>query len=116
MLGAALADVQAIVGTMVGSLTDAMGEVTQMYKVGQNSTRLLMAAGDLVIGWLLLRQAQVALAALDKAPGERDAAFYRGKVAAARFFTAQVLPTLHAQRLIAESIDNSLMDVAETEF
>ncbi|HEX3829244.1 MAG TPA: acyl-CoA dehydrogenase [Sporichthyaceae bacterium] len=116
LLGTALADVQAIIGTMVGSLTDAMGEVTAMYQVGQNTTRLLMAAGDLVIGWLLLRQAQVALAALDKAPGQRDTAFYRGKVAAARFFAAQVLPTLHAQRLIAEGIDNSLMAVAESEF
>jgi hypothetical protein len=116
LLGAALADVQAIVGAMVGSLTDAMGEVTEMYQVGQNTTRLLMAAGDLVIGWLLLRQAEVAPRALDNLPGERDAAFYRGKVAAARFFATQILPTLHAQRLIAESVDNSLMDVAETEF
>jgi hypothetical protein len=116
LLGAALADVQAIVGTMVGSLTDAMGEVTQLYKVGQNTTRLLMAAGDLVIGWLLLRQAEVALRGLDNLPGAKDEQFYRGKVAAARFFATQVLPTLHAQRVIAESIDNSLMDVAESDF
>jgi hypothetical protein len=116
LLGAALADVQAIVGTMVGSLTDAMGEVTQLYKVGQNTTRLLMAAGDLVIGWLLLRQAEVALRGLDNLPGAKDEQFYRGKVAAARFFATQVLPTLHAQRLIAESVDNSLMDVAESDF
>jgi hypothetical protein len=116
LLGAALADVQAIVGTMVGSLTDAMGEVTQLYKVGQNTTRLLMAAGDLVIGWLLLRQAEVALRALDNLPAAKDEQFYRGKVAAARFFATQVLPTLHAQRVIAESVDNSLMDVAESDF
>ena len=36
-----------------------------VYKVGQNTTRLLLASGDLVIGWLLLQQAEVALARLD---------------------------------------------------
>ncbi|MGQ0466547.1 MAG: acyl-CoA dehydrogenase [Sporichthyaceae bacterium] len=116
LLGHALADVQAIVGTMIGSLTEAMGQVDEMYKVGQNATRLLMCTGDLVVGWLLLRQAEVALRALEGSPAARDAAFYRGKVAAARFFAAQVLPTLHAQRVIAAAVDNTLMDVAETEF
>jgi alkylation response protein AidB-like acyl-CoA dehydrogenase len=115
-LGHALADVQAIVGTMVSAITKAMGDPEEMYKVGQNTTRLLMAAGDLIIGWLLLRQAEVALFALERNPSPRDAAFYRGKVAAARFFASQVLPTLHAQRVIAEGVDNSLMAVGEDEF
>jgi alkylation response protein AidB-like acyl-CoA dehydrogenase len=115
-LGHALADAQAIVGTMVSAITKAMGDPEEMYKVGQNTTRLLMAAGDLIIGWLLLRQAEVALFALEGNPSARDAAFYRGKVAAARFFAAQVLPTLHAQRVIAEGVDNALMAVAEDEF
>jgi len=116
LLGHALSDVQAIVGVMIGSLTEAMGRLEEMYKVGQNTTRLLMCTGELVIGWLLLRQAEVALRALDGAPSARDAAFYRGKVAAARFFAAQVLPALHAQRVIAAAVDNSLMGVAENEF
>jgi hypothetical protein len=115
-LGHALGDVQAIVGTMVSAITKAMGDPEEMYKVGQNTTRLLMAAGDLIIGWLLLRQAEVALLALEGNPSARDAAFYRGKVAAARFFASQVLPTLHAQRVIAEGVDNSLMAVGEDEF
>jgi alkylation response protein AidB-like acyl-CoA dehydrogenase len=116
LLARALEDVQGIVGTMVESLTNAMGEVTEMYKVGQNTTRLLMCAGDLVIGWLLLRQAEVALAALEGAPSARDKAFYEGKVAAARFFAAQVLPALTAQRIIAGTVDNALMDLSEDAF
>ncbi|MGQ0623085.1 MAG: acyl-CoA dehydrogenase [Sporichthyaceae bacterium] len=115
-LGRALEDVQSIVGVMVESLTGAMDEVTEMYKVGQNTTRLLFAAGDLVIGWLLVRQAEVAMRALDAGPAERDRAFYEGKVAAARFFAAQVLPAITAQRKIAESVDNSLMAVSEDAF
>ena len=75
-----------------------------------------MCAGDLVIGWLLLRQAEVALRALAGAPTARDRAFYEGKVAAARFFAAQVLPQLTAQRVIAESVDNSIMELGEDSF
>ena len=89
----------------------------QIYKVGLNTTRLLLAAGDLVVGWLLLRQAEVALAALDGGSvSDADRAFYQGKVAAARFFAAQVLPTLAAQRVIAEAVDTSLMDLPEAAF
>jgi hypothetical protein len=36
-------------------------DIQEIYKVGLNTTRLLMAVGDLIIGWLLLRQAEVAL-------------------------------------------------------
>ena len=92
------------------------GEVTNLYKVGQNSTRLLLAAGDLVVGWLLLRQAAVAQAALDAGATGKDADFYRGKVAAASFYAKNVLPKLAAERAIAEDTDNDLMDVPESAF
>jgi len=115
-LGTALEDVQGILAVMVGALTSAADDVTNIYKVGQNANRLLMAAGDLVIGWLLLRQAEIALGRLAEDVSDRDRAFYEGKVAAARFFAHQVLPQLSAQRTIAESVDNSLMKVAEEAF
>jgi alkylation response protein AidB-like acyl-CoA dehydrogenase len=117
LLGTALADVQAMVGAMVGFLTSAQEDVRNVYKVGQNTTRLLMSLGDLVIGWLLLRQAVVAVDALDGGSvSKRDRAFYEGKVAVARFFAATVLPELSAQRLVAERTDNALMDVPEESF
>jgi alkylation response protein AidB-like acyl-CoA dehydrogenase len=115
LLGKALEDVQGIVGTMVGQLTLAADDVKNVYKVGQNTTRLLMAAGDLVCGWLLLRQAEVALAKIDEA-SRRDKLFYEGKVAAARFFARQVLPQLSAQRAITEATDNALMELPEEAF
>ncbi|HET9945884.1 MAG TPA: acyl-CoA dehydrogenase, partial [Actinomycetes bacterium] len=65
LLAKALEDVQGIVGAMVVALTASTEDVSNVYKVGQNTTRLLMACGDLVTGWLLLRQAVVAKAALD---------------------------------------------------
>jgi hypothetical protein len=86
-----------------------------VYKVGLNTTRLLMSCGDLVVGWLLQRQAVVALEALAGSPG-RDTAFYEGKVAAARWFAASVLPGLAGQRAVAEATDLSLMELDEAAF
>ena len=117
LLATALADVQAMVGTMVGFLTAAQEDVRNVYKVGQNTHRLLLSLGDLVVGWLLLRQAAVAVEALDGgAASSQDRAFYEGKMAAARFFAATVLPELSARRLVAERPDNALMDLPEESF
>jgi alkylation response protein AidB-like acyl-CoA dehydrogenase len=116
LLGKALEDVQGIVGTMVGSLTASAEEVTNIYKVGQNTTRLLLACGDLVVAWLLLRQAAVASRELESGASGKDAAFYAGKVAAATFFAHQVLPLLAAQKAVAEGVDNALMDLPEDAF
>jgi hypothetical protein len=87
-----------------------------VYKVGQHSVRLLMSVGDLVIGWLLLRQADVAQKALDAGASVKDTAFYQGKIAAARFFAATVLPELTSRRKIVETADNALMELDEAAF
>ena len=117
LLATANGDVQAMVGAMVGFLTSGAQDVTQVYKVGQNTTRLLESLGDLVVGWLLLRGAAIAVAALDGGTASpRDRAFYEGKVAAARFFATSVLPELTARRAITEATDNALMDVSEDSF
>ena len=116
LLTTALTDVQGMVGAMVGFLMSAQEDVTQVYKVGQNTTRLLMSLGDLVVGWLLIRQAAVAVIALDGDVSERDRAFYEGKIASARFFATSVLPELTARRAIVEATDNALMDVPEDSF
>ena len=116
-LATALTDVQAMVGAMIGFLTSAQEDVSQVYKVGQNTTRLLLSLGDLVIGWLLVRSAAVAVAALDGGTAsERDRAFYEGKVASARFFATSVLPELTARRKVVETTDNALMDLSEDSF
>ncbi|TDD70206.1 acyl-CoA dehydrogenase [Jiangella aurantiaca] len=120
-LAKALQAVQGILGTMVGFLMSADeraegGDVRNVYKVGQNTTRLLLAAGDLVVAWLLLRQAAVALTKLDGDVPAKDQAFYEGKVAAAQFFARQVLPRLASERAVAEATDNALMDLDEAAF
>ncbi len=115
LLATALADANAIVGHMINELMSSQEEVRNIYKVGLNTTRLLMVLGDVVCAWLLLRQAEVALEKLGGDPG-KDRAFYEGKIAAAQFFAQNNLPRLTAERAIAESIDLSLMDLDEDAF
>ena len=110
LLATALGDVQGMLAALTGHLMKM-----ELHVVGQHTVRLLMAVGDLLVGWLLLRQAEVALAALGGETG-RDQAFYEGKVAVARFFAATQLPLLTAHRTIVEHADNSLMDVPEAAF
>jgi alkylation response protein AidB-like acyl-CoA dehydrogenase len=122
-LGTALADVQGMLATMTGWLAEARsGEPRALYKVGLSTRRLLLAMGDLLVGWLLQRQAEVALRALtppaSTGPGvsTADRAFYEGKVAAARFFAREVLPRLSADRKVLESTTLDLMDLPEDAF
>ncbi|ASU82063.1 acyl-CoA dehydrogenase [Nocardiopsis gilva YIM 90087] len=115
LLAEAAADVEKIVEIMVGDAMRSAEETRELYKVGLNATRLLMGFGDVVLSWLLLRQAAIALDALDSAEGS-DKDFYTGKIAAARFFADQVLPRLSAERKIAENTTLDLMDVPESAF
>jgi alkylation response protein AidB-like acyl-CoA dehydrogenase len=116
LLKQALEDVQGMIGSLIGYLTASQNEPASVYKVGQHSVRLLMAVGDLVIGWLLQRQAEVAIARLDEGVPAKDKAFYEGKIAVATFFARTVLPELSAGRKIVESADNSLMELDEAAF
>jgi alkylation response protein AidB-like acyl-CoA dehydrogenase len=115
LLGTALEDVQGIVNHMVNDLMSSAEQTENLYKVGLNTTRALMALGDLVVGWLLLRQAAVAVEALPSAQ-PRDKAFYDGKVAAAKWFASAVLPELASKRAIAEATDLALMELDEAAF
>ena len=116
LLATALEDVQAIVGTMVGFLTSSAEQAQNVYKVGLNTTRLLLSAGDLITAYLLLKQADVALQALKGSPNDRDKAFYEGKVATAKFFARTILPELTARRTIVEATDLELMELPEAAF
>jgi hypothetical protein len=111
------AHVEAMAGTMTGFLMASAEQPAEIYKVGLNTTRLLMALGDLVIGWLLLTHAEIALRRLDELPADAaDHDFYAGKLGAARFFAATVLPRLAAERRSAEETTLDLMELPEGAF
>jgi alkylation response protein AidB-like acyl-CoA dehydrogenase len=115
-LTTALDDLQAWVNTMTGYLVDSQQSARELYRVGLESVPFLLAVGDLLIGWLLLRQAEIALAAIDRDPATADRAFYNGKVAAANFFVKNMLPRLTADRGIAAHVDLAIMDLREEAF
>jgi alkylation response protein AidB-like acyl-CoA dehydrogenase len=116
LLAAALADLQGMAAAMTGYLLAAQDNARELYRLGLQSVPFLLAVGDLFIGWLLLRQAETALAALDGDPKDADRAFYSGKVAAAQFFAKSVLPRLTSDRKIVETVDLAVMDVREEAF
>ncbi|HEY8533811.1 MAG TPA: acyl-CoA dehydrogenase [Micromonospora sp.] len=116
-LGKALAEVKTIIDVMTGWLGEVQaGEPRAVYKVGLNTRRLLLALGDVVVAWLLQRQAEVALRALANGASDADRPFYLGKVAAARFFAHEVLPRIGADRRIIQSTTLDLMDLPEEAF
>jgi alkylation response protein AidB-like acyl-CoA dehydrogenase len=116
VLATALANLQAMLATMTGYLLASQENARDLYRLGLESVAFLMAVGDVLIGWLLLRHAEIALAALDADPSDRDRAFYAGKVATAKFFVKNVLPRLAADRQIVESVDLTAMDLSEESF
>jgi hypothetical protein len=112
--------------SMTGYLMAAQEDTASIYKVGLASVRFLMSVGDLVIGWLLQRQAAVAIEALDAgAAGPAtsstgasgaDRSFYEGKIAVASFFAKNFLPLLTSTRQVIETIDNEIMELDEAAF
>ncbi len=115
--------VEAMLNAMTGFLIGSFEQPAEVYKIGQQSVRLLLAFGDLIVAWLLGRQAEVAGRALgNSAPyitsalTDADRDFYTGKLAAARFFTTTVLPRLESDRKIIEATTNDLMEIPEGAF
>lgn len=116
LLATALEDANAVVGHMINDLMSSAEELRNIYKVGLNTSRLLMVLGDVVCAWLLLRQAEVALDKLAGDVSAKDKAFYEGKVHAAQFFAQTNLPKISAERAIAEATTLDLMDLDEASF
>ncbi|MDP7704381.1 MULTISPECIES: acyl-CoA dehydrogenase [unclassified Mycobacterium] len=116
LLAKALTDVQAMAASLTGYLMAAQEDVTSLYKVGLGSVRFLMSVGDLVIGWLLQRQAAVAIEALDAGADGAERSFYEGKIAVASFFAKNFLPLLTSTREVIETLDNDIMELDEAAF
>ncbi|MQY12770.1 Butyryl-CoA dehydrogenase [Streptomyces sp. RB5] len=114
-LAKAAVELEAVVGQMLTDLAATEKDVKSIYKVGLNTTRLLMASGDVIVGYLLLRGAAVAAGKLADASA-KDVPFYQGKIAAAKFFADNVLPLVAVQRTIAEGVELDLMELDEAAF
>ncbi|KJX74518.1 acyl-CoA dehydrogenase [Mycobacterium lepromatosis] len=116
LLAKALTDIHGMETSLTGYLMAAQQDVTSLYKVGLGSVRFLMSVGDLIIGWLLQRQAAVAVQALDAGAIGAERSFYEGKVAVSSFFAKNFLPLLTSTREVLEVLDNDIMELDEAAF
>jgi alkylation response protein AidB-like acyl-CoA dehydrogenase len=115
-LAQALDDVRGMLSALMGYAKASSDEPTEVYRVGLRAVPFLLSVADLLIGWLLLWHAEVAIDAIAAGTSQRDGAFYRGKVAAAVFFAESVLPRLAADRVVIESQGLAEMQVDEEAF
>jgi len=119
LLAAALSDASGIAEQLTGWTIASQRDPQLIYRVGANTTRLLLAIGDVVVGWLLLWQASVAseqLAAGTFADGTREHDFRVGKIAAARWFAREVLPGVAVARASVENADDLLTETPDGAF
>ena len=115
LLGKAMEDVQAQLMVMVGNTMASMQDPAQVYKTGFHTNSLLEGLAEAVMGWLLLRHAEIAHAALPAASA-KDKPFYQGKIASARWFAANVLPKAALRRVLAEAETGDLMALPDEAF
>ncbi len=114
-LAKALETLNSMIGTMVGYAMESQESPEAIYKTGLNTTRVLMSVGEIIIAWLLLRQADIATAKLPTATG-KDKDFYTGKIASAKYFVRTVLPHLHSELKIIASEDGAIMNLPESAY
>ncbi len=109
LLGEMLDDVQAHLGAMVGHVTAWYGgEQPEIYKVGLHTNALLESMAEVVISWLVLRQAEMVAG--------RDDVMADGKLAISRFLVRDCGPKIAGRRSAAEVENGELMELDDLAF
>ncbi len=110
----ALGNLNGIIAVLIAHAVESQEDPEKIYLVGLNTSRCLMAVGDIITAWLLIRQADIALGKLPNAGKDTD--FYTGKIASAKFFVTNFLPHIAADRVIVEATNGSIMNIPESAF
>ncbi|MDR5867113.1 acyl-CoA dehydrogenase C-terminal domain-containing protein [Halomonas koreensis] len=99
-----------------GELTMGVGmkAMNDREEVGAASVDYLMYAGYVTLAYLFARAVRQARAALEAGTGE--AAFYRTKIATARFYFERLLPRTRGHRQAIEAGGDSLMAISADDF
>ena len=112
MLSRAFHAYQQILAALQGYLTSGKIAMMPLY-----STRILHATSMLYCGSLLLSQALVAAAQLEKLePDHYDIPFYQGKISSAKFYIMNIVPKILTLQLVMEEGDDSALSVPEDGF
>ena len=116
---AALVEYAGSLGTAAARLMDV---TNRLCTTGDPSLKLanaslyLEAFGHITLAWIWLEQALVAHDALTQNDDTPDESFYRGKLAAARYFFRWELPRVFAQLNLLDSLDRSTLDMQDAWF
>jgi alkylation response protein AidB-like acyl-CoA dehydrogenase len=120
---AVLKDSIAVLGQAMEAMTASGGRFMQWFGGGKMemvptvANRFLEMMSETVVGWLLLEQAVIADAALAKLSADHhDRAFYEGKLYAAKYFAANVLPGVAFKAQLIAREDRSVLDISAASF
>jgi alkylation response protein AidB-like acyl-CoA dehydrogenase len=94
-----------------GEVTRVVGEALAKGQVRlglANASHYMHLLGHTAVAWMWLRQATVAARALDAGAGHHEP-FYRGKLAACRFFFGYELPTIEASAAVLLRLDDTTL-------
>jgi alkylation response protein AidB-like acyl-CoA dehydrogenase len=72
--------------------------------------------GDVMLSWMLLWRALVAVRALEKGAKKKDAAFYEGQVKSVEFFTHSILPITHGKMEAILKTNGAAMEISDASF
>ena len=101
---------------MLTDLAATEQDVKNIYKVGLNTTRLLLASGDVVVGYLLLKGAAVAAEKLADRLREGRPLLHRQDRRREVLRGERPAGRLRRQRALAEAVDLDLMELDEAAF
>ncbi len=112
-----LADERKLLGTALDATREALGSLAAKatespYYLGFVANKMLFAIAEVIIGWLLLSHAELAMQKLATAKGD-DVNFYQGKIASGKFFAREVLPALSLMPATVNDQTLWLMDVPD---
>jgi alkylation response protein AidB-like acyl-CoA dehydrogenase len=117
-LKTSLGDAEKFTYLLGGWVMESQNTPDSVYRVGLNTTRFLNVYGNVIVGWLLLVQRDIALRKLgnrDTLSG-KDVAFYEGKVVTAEWFAENVLPTTGSDYLAAVGTSLTIMSLPVESF
>ncbi|CAG2140318.1 acyl-CoA dehydrogenase [Cupriavidus numazuensis] len=107
----------------LGAAATRLAEVTKvLWSAGDanvtlaNASIYLEAFGHVVVAWIWLEQALVAQAALAGGASGEDETFYRGKLAAATYFSRWELPKVGPQLDLLATLDRTTLDMQDAWF
>lgn len=109
-LSEALTELQAAFGALMAKLGESV------YHVGLQGNRMLFALAEVLLAWLLVRHAALAVTKRGSVTSGPDADFYDGKIASAKFFCHEVLPNVALAARLVQNSSLQVMQVSEAAF